>query len=65
MDLVQMMLRCGLSHELPDAFIELSVDYLIVARAEGSAYAFVIERGPFSESCRRIEIDLGFLVGHV
>ena len=58
-----MMLRCGHRDKLPDAFIESAVDYQIGTCAEGGTYAFIVES--FSESCGSIEIDLGFLIGHV
>jgi hypothetical protein len=42
-DLIQMMLRCGLRHEPLNAFVESAVNYHIGTCAEGGAYAFSVD----------------------
>jgi hypothetical protein len=42
-DLIQMMLRCGLRHEPLYAFVECAVNYHIGTCAEGGAYAFSVD----------------------
>jgi hypothetical protein len=42
-DLIQMMLRCGLRHEPLYACVECAVNYHIGTCAEGGAYAFSVD----------------------
>ena len=56
MNFVQVMLRCGLCHEMPDAIVQSSLNDEI--RAEGIGGAFILDRRPFSKSSRGIKIDL-------
>ena len=60
-----MVLRCGLRHKFPYAFIESAIHDQIGTRAERSAYAFIFDRWPFSKGCWRSEIDFDFLINHV
>src|SRR5580700_4596867 len=63
-DFIQMMLRFGLRHELPDALVESAVNDQVRTCAEGGANAFTVDRWPFSESCGSIEINFDLSVGH-
>src|SRR5712692_9198218 len=53
---IQVMLTCRLRHELPDAIVQSAVNYQI--RAVGGASALILDRRPFSKSCRSIKIDV-------
>src|ERR1700730_47323 len=58
MYLIQVMLRRGLRHKLPYAFVKTALNYQIWASAKGRANTFVFERRPFSENRRSIKFDL-------
>jgi hypothetical protein len=62
MNLVQMMLTHRLRHELPYAIVQSAVNYQI--RAVGGAGPLILNRRPFSKSCRRIKVDV-ILVVHI
>src|SRR5258706_11861477 len=59
-----MTLRYRLGHELPDAFVKSAINYQVGACAERGAYALIVDRWPFSESCGSMEIYLDFCVRH-
>jgi hypothetical protein len=57
-DFVQMMLRFGLGHELPYAFVKSAISYQIGTGTPRLADPLVFEWRPFSENCGSIKIDL-------
>jgi hypothetical protein len=64
MDLIQVMLRCGLGHELPYAFVKSAISYQIGTGTPRLADALVFEWMPFSENCGTIKIDLNVSISH-
>ena len=65
MNLVQVPRGSWLGHELPEALAQRALAHQI--RASGLGASLVVERGPFSQASRRIEVDVvvGFVVdGH-
>jgi hypothetical protein len=53
-----MMLRFGLGHELPYAFVKSAISYQIGTGTPRLADPLVFEWRPFSENCGSIKIDL-------
>jgi hypothetical protein len=59
---IQMTLRFGLQHKLPDAFVEGAFDDHVGTRAEGGANALLVEWRPFSKRCGSTKINSA--IGH-
>jgi hypothetical protein len=59
---IQMTLRFGLQHKLPDALVEGAFDDHVGTRAKGGANALLVEWRPFSKRCGSTKINSA--IGH-
>lgn len=64
MNFIQMLLGFRPRNKVLDALVESAVNDQIRPRAEGGADAFAVDRRPFSESCRSVEIYLSLFIRH-